>query len=57
MPGHGMSEHPVVACYRGRDSAAAVQLGALLAGALDEPLVLAHAYRSEPFALSARAPT
>ena len=50
-----MSEHPVVACYRGLDSADAVQLGALLAGALDEPLVIASAYRYEPVSLSARA--
>jgi nucleotide-binding universal stress UspA family protein len=50
-----MSEHPVVACYRGLDSADAVQLGALLAKTLDERLVLAHAYRYEPVALSARA--
>jgi nucleotide-binding universal stress UspA family protein len=50
-----MSEHPVVACYRGLDSADAVQLGALLARALHEPLVLAGAYRYEPVGLSARA--
>lgn len=50
-----MSAHPVVACYRGLDSADAVQLGALLAGALDESLVLATAYRYEPVGLSARA--
>lgn len=51
-----MSEHPVVACYRGPDSADAVGLGALLAGALGEPLVLASAYRYEPVALSAAQP-
>jgi len=50
-----MSEHPVVACYRGLDSADAVGLGALLAEALGEPLVLASAYRHDPAALSARA--
>jgi nucleotide-binding universal stress UspA family protein len=50
-----MSEHPVVACYRGLDSADGVQLGALLAGALDEPLVLAAAYHYEPVSLSASA--
>jgi len=50
-----MSEHPIVACYRGLDSADAVQLGALLARALDEPLVIAGAYRYEPIGLSARA--
>lgn len=50
-----MSEHPVVACYRGVDSAHAVQVGTLLADALDEPLVLACAYRYEPVGLSARA--
>ncbi|MGH2942875.1 MAG: universal stress protein [Solirubrobacteraceae bacterium] len=49
-----MSGHPVVACYRGLDSVDAVQLGALLAGALHEPLVLASAYRYEPESLSAR---
>ena len=49
-----MSEHPVVACYRGLDSADAVALGALLAAALGEPLVIAHAYRYEPAGLSAR---
>ena len=51
-----MSEHPIVACYRGLDSADAVGLGALLAGVLDEPLVLAGAYRYEPTSLSARTP-
>jgi nucleotide-binding universal stress UspA family protein len=50
-----MSEHPIVACYRGLDSAEAVQLGALLASALDEPLVLAGAFGYEPVSLSARA--
>lgn len=50
-----MSEHPVIAGYRGLDSADAVGLGALLARALGEPLVLASAYRYEPAALSARA--
>jgi nucleotide-binding universal stress UspA family protein len=50
----GMSEHPVVACYRGLDSADAVELGALLAATLHEPLVLAGAYRYEPVGLSAR---
>lgn len=50
-----MSEHPIVACFNGLDSATAVGLGALLAGALDEPLVLASAYRYEPVGLSARA--
>jgi nucleotide-binding universal stress UspA family protein len=49
-----MSDHPVVACYGGLDSAGAVQLGGLLAAALGEPLVLAHAYRYEPVGLSAR---
>jgi nucleotide-binding universal stress UspA family protein len=50
-----MSEHPVVACYRGLESAGAVQLGAQLARALGEPLVLAAAYPYEPACLSARA--
>jgi nucleotide-binding universal stress UspA family protein len=50
-----MSEHPVVACYRGLDSADAVQLGAQLAVALQQPLVLARAYSYDPVALSARA--
>lgn len=48
-----MSEHPVIACYRGLDSADAVTLGALLAGALREPLVLAAAYEYEPVGRSA----
>lgn len=51
-----MSEHPVLACYRGLDSADAIVLGALLAAALTEPLVLAGAYRYEPVSLSARTP-
>jgi nucleotide-binding universal stress UspA family protein len=50
-----MSEHPVIACYRGLDSADAVGIGAMLAAALEQPLVLASAYRYEPAALSARA--
>jgi nucleotide-binding universal stress UspA family protein len=50
-----MTEHPIVACYRGRDSIDAIQLGSLLAGALDEPLVLVSARRYEPLGLSARA--
>ena len=50
-----MNEHPVIACYRGLDSADAVQFGALMAASLRQPLVLAHAYRYEPAALSARA--
>lgn len=48
-----MSEHPIVAAYRGLDSADAVQLGGLLAGALGEPLVLGGAYRYEPVGLGA----
>jgi nucleotide-binding universal stress UspA family protein len=51
-----MSEHPIVACYRGLDSAPAVRLGAQLAGALHEPLVLAGASRYEPVARSAGPP-
>jgi hypothetical protein len=47
-----MSEHPVVACHRGLDSADGVQLGALLADALNVPLVLAAAYRYDPMGLS-----
>jgi nucleotide-binding universal stress UspA family protein len=50
-----MKAHPVLAGYSGLDSASAVQLGALLARLLGEPLVLATAYRYEPAALSARA--
>jgi nucleotide-binding universal stress UspA family protein len=50
-----MSEHPVVAGYRGLDSAGAVQLGSLLAHALGEPLVIAGAFRYEPAHASARA--
>jgi nucleotide-binding universal stress UspA family protein len=49
-----MSEHPVIACYRGLDSAEAVALGASLATILGEPLVIVHAYRYEPAGLSAR---
>jgi len=50
-----MTAHPVVACYSGPDSSAAVQLGALLAAAVHQPLVVASAYRYEPVGLSARA--
>jgi nucleotide-binding universal stress UspA family protein len=50
-----MREHPIVVCYVGLDSVDAVQLGAELAAALRQPLVLASAYRYEPVALSARA--
>jgi nucleotide-binding universal stress UspA family protein len=50
-----MSEHPIVTCYRGLDSADAVQLGAQLAAVLKEPLVLGCSYRYEPAAYSARA--
>lgn len=50
-----MSEHPVVAGYRGLDSADGVTLGALLAGALSVPLVLTGAYAYEPTAVSASA--
>ena len=46
-----MSGHPIIACYRGLDSADAIGLAALLAGVLDEPLVLASAYRYEPMGL------
>ena len=49
-----MSPHPVIAGYSGLDSASAIQLGALLARVLGEPLVLATAYRYESVALSAR---
>jgi nucleotide-binding universal stress UspA family protein len=49
-----VTAHPVIACYRGPDSADAVTLGTLLARALGAPLVLANAYRYEPAALSAR---
>jgi len=50
-----MVEHPVIACYHGPDSSGALQLGAALAAALGEPLVIAVAYAYEPVALSARA--
>jgi nucleotide-binding universal stress UspA family protein len=50
-----VNDHPIVACYRDLDSADAVTLGAMLASAIDLPLVLAHAYRYEPIAHSARA--
>jgi len=49
-----MAAHPVVAGYSGPDSVGAVQLGAALATALSQPLVLATAYRYNPVALSAR---
>jgi nucleotide-binding universal stress UspA family protein len=48
-----MSEHPIIACYRGLDSADGVQLGAQLAAILGEPLVLASAYRYDPVGNSA----
>ena len=48
-----MREHPVISGYRDRDSAGAVQLGAALAAAVGQPLVVATAYRYEPVALSA----
>ena len=48
-----MAEHPVIACYRGPDSAGALQLASTLADALGQPLVLAAAYRYEPVALGA----
>lgn len=50
-----MSEHPVIACYRGLDSADGVGLAALLAQTLDEPLVLASAYHYEAVGLGASA--
>ncbi len=50
-----MADNPIVACYSGLDSSGAVQLGALLAAAVHQPLVVASAYRYEPVALSARA--
>ncbi|MFP5362971.1 MAG: universal stress protein [Thermoleophilia bacterium] len=46
-----MSEHPVIACYRGLDSADGVGLAALLAQTLDQPLVLASAYHYEAIGL------
>lgn len=48
-----MSEHPIVACYRGLDSPDAVRFGALVARALDEPFMLVGAYVSEPVGFSA----
>lgn len=50
-----MVDTPVVAGYSGLDSSDAVQLGALLARTLRQPLVVASAYHYEPAALSARA--
>jgi nucleotide-binding universal stress UspA family protein len=47
-------EHPVVAGCGSADSAGAVELGGMVAGAVGEPLVLAAAYEYEPVALSAR---
>jgi nucleotide-binding universal stress UspA family protein len=49
-----MTQHPVIACYSGPDSVGALQLGAALATALGQPLVLATAYRYDPVALGAR---
>jgi nucleotide-binding universal stress UspA family protein len=49
-----VAAHPVIACYRGPDSVGALQLGAALATATRQPLVLATAYRYDPVALSAR---
>jgi nucleotide-binding universal stress UspA family protein len=48
-----MAVHPVVACYRGPDSVGALQLGAAFGTVLDQPLVLAVAYRYEAVALGA----
>jgi nucleotide-binding universal stress UspA family protein len=47
-----MAEHPVVACYRNSDSASAVNLGARLAAAVHQPLLLVSAYDYEPVALT-----
>lgn len=47
-----MADHPVVAGYRGPDSAEAVRLGAQLAAAVGEPLIVASAYRYEPVAIT-----
>jgi nucleotide-binding universal stress UspA family protein len=49
-----MTGHPVIACYRGVESADAIALGALLARGLGESLVLVSAYRYEPATRSAR---
>ena len=43
-----------MACYDGPDSSGAVQLGALLAAAVQQPLILACAYAYDPVALSAQ---
>ncbi|HEU4975268.1 MAG TPA: universal stress protein [Baekduia sp.] len=47
------SDHPVVVCAHGADSSGAVQLGATLAAAAGQRLVLASAYRYEPVGLGA----
>jgi nucleotide-binding universal stress UspA family protein len=47
--------NPILTGYRGPDSSGAVQLGAVLARSLRQPLALASAYRYEPSALSAQA--
>jgi len=47
-----MADHPVVACSRGPDSAEAVRLGARLAAAVGQPLLIASAYRYEPVVLT-----
>jgi nucleotide-binding universal stress UspA family protein len=48
------TEHPVVVCWGGDDSAPAVHLGAALAQALGAPLELAAAYLYAPVTLSSR---
>lgn len=49
----GRRDHPVVVCAHGADSSGAVQLGALLAQAVHQRLVLTSAYRYDPIALGA----
>jgi nucleotide-binding universal stress UspA family protein len=49
-----VADHPVVACSSGPDSSGAVELGARLAAALHQSLVVASAYRYEPVAFGPR---
>lgn len=46
--------HPVIACWRGPESQAAVEYAATMAVALGQPLMLASAYDYEPVSMSSR---
>jgi nucleotide-binding universal stress UspA family protein len=43
-----MGDHPLLVCYGGPCSTGAVQLATVLAGALQQPLVVTSAYETEP---------